>query len=172
MITIILIFLIAISLSMDAFFLSLAYGSLSLNKKIMYILSSVVGLYHFLMPIFGILFGELLQIKSNYIVSIIFFIIGINMILEVRKEKDIKPLSLFYMLLFGFSVSIDSFTIGIGLSKIMEFTFLCPIMFSLVSFIFTYIGLLLGKKINELIGNISVILGGITIIILGVYYII
>ena len=167
MITIILIFLIAISLSMDAFFLSLAYGSLSLNKKIMYILSGVVGLYHFLMPIFGILFGELLQIKSNYIVSIIFFIIGINMILEV-----IKPLSLFYMLLFGFSVSIDSFTIGIGLSKIMEFTFLCPIMFSLVSFIFTYIGLLLGKKINELIGNISVILGGITIIILGVYYII
>ncbi len=172
MITIILIFLIGVSLSMDAFFLSLAYGSLNLNKKTMYILSSIVGLYHFFMPILGILFGELLQIKSDFIVSIIFFIIGINMILEVKKEKEIKPLSLFYMLLFGLSVSIDSFTIGVGLSKIMKFTFLCPLTFSIVSFTFTYIGLLFGKKINELIGNISIILGGITIIILGVYYII
>ena len=172
MITIILIFFLAISLSMDAFFLSLAYGSLNLCKKTMYTLSGIVGLYHFVMPILGILFGELLQIKSNYAVAVIFFIIGINMILEVKKEREIKPLSLFYMLLFGLSVSIDSFTIGVGLSKIMKFTFLCPAMFSIVSFIFTYIGLFLGKKLNELIGNIAIILGGITIIILGVYYII
>ncbi len=157
---------------MDAFFLSLAYGSLNLKKNIMVVLSLIVGLYHFFMPIFGISFGRLLRINNNYIVSIIFFIIGINMILEVKKEKEIKPLSLFYMLLFGLSVSIDSFTIGVGLSKIMKFTFLCPLTFSIVSFTFTYIGLLFGKKINELIGNISIILGGITIIILGVYYII
>lgn len=172
MITIILIFFLAISLSMDAFFLSLAYGSLNLNKRTMYALSSIVGLYHFIMPILGILFGELLKIRSNYIVSIIFFIIGINMILEVRKEKEIKPLSIFYMLIFGLGVSIDSFTVGVGLSKLMNFTFLCPMAFSIVSFVFTYIGLLLGKKINEMIGNIAIIFGGLTIIILGVYYII
>ena len=157
---------------MDAFFLSLAYGSLSLNKKTMYTLSSIVGIYHFFMPILGILFGELLQLKGNYIASIIFFIIGINMILEIKKERKIKPLTLIYMFLFGLGVSIDSFTVGIGISKLMKFTILCPFTFSIVSFIFTYIGLLLGKKISEIIGNTAIIIGGLTIIALGVYYIV
>ena len=172
MITIILIFLIAISLSMDAFFLSLAYGSLNLKKRTMYMLSIIVGLYHFFMPILGIMFGEFLQIESNYIVSIIFFIIGVNMILEIRKEKELKPLSLIYMLLFGLGVSIDSFTIGVGISKLLKFTILCPIIFSIVSALFTYIGLFLGKKINEIIGDIAILFGGLTLIILGVYYIV
>ena len=172
MITIILIFFLAISLSMDAFFLSLAYGSLNLNKMTMYLLSVVVGLYHFFMPILGILFGELLQIKSNYIVSIIFFVIGINMILDLCSNKEIKPISLPYILLFGLSVSLDSFTIGVGLSSIMKFTILCPFTFSLVSALFTYLGLMLGKKANEIIGNIAIVIGGLTLIILGVYYII
>ena len=172
MITIILIFFLAISLSMDAFFLSLAYGSLNLNKKTMYELSFVVGLYHFLMPILGNLFGNFLGIENKYIVSIIFFIIGINMILDIFKDKELKPISHLYILLFGLSVSIDSFTIGVGLSNITDFTILCPFAFSITSFMFTYIGLVLGKKINELIGNIAVILGGLTIIVLGVYYIV
>ena len=172
MVTIILIFFIAVSLSMDAFFLSIAYGSLNLEKKKIYILSIVVGLYHFFMPILGIKFGNILNIKSNYIVALIFLIIGINMILDIYKEKEIKPISFLYMLLFGLSVSIDSFTIGIGLSRIMNFTILCPITFSLVSLIFTYVGLVLGKKISETVGNVSVIIGGLTLIVLGVYYIV
>lgn len=172
MVTIILIFFIAVSLSMDAFFLSIAYGSLNLEKKKVYMLSIIVGLYHFFMPIFGITFGNILNIKSNYIVALIFLVIGINMIFDIYKEKQIKPISLLYMLLFGLSVSIDSFTVGIGLSKIMEFTMLCPVTFSLVSLIFTYIGLVLGKKISETVGNVSIFIGGLTLIVLGVYYII
>lgn len=172
MVTIILIFFIAVSLSMDAFFLSIAYGSLNLEKKKVYMLSIIVGLYHFFMPIFGITFGNILNIKSNYIVALIFLVIGINMIFDIYKEKQIKPISLLYMLLFGLSVSIDSFTVGIGLSKIMEFTILCPVTFSLVSLIFTYIGLVLGKKISETVGNVSIFIGGLTLIVLGVYYII
>ena len=124
------------------------------------------------MPILGIKFGNILNIKSNYIVALIFLIIGINMILDIYKEKEIKPISFLYMLLFGLSVSIDSFTIGIGLSRIMNFTVLCPITFSLVSLIFTYVGLVLGKKISETVGNVSVIIGGLTLIVLGVYYIV
>ncbi len=157
---------------MDAFFLSLAYGSLNLKKNIMVVLSLIVGLYHFFMPIFGISFGRLLRINNNYIVSIIFFIIGGNMMLDIFKKKEIKPISFMYMILFGFSVSLDSFTIGVGLSKLMKFTILCPLIFAITSSIFTYFGLILGKKINELIGNIAVIIGGFTIIALGVYYIV
>lgn len=156
---------------MDTFFLSIAYGSLNLNRKTIISLSTIVGLYHFLMPILGMYFGELINLNNKYIVSIIFFVIGINMILDNLKEKEIKPLSFFYMLLFGLSVSLDSFSIGIGLNYITRHIILCPITFSITSFFFTLLGLMLGKKINELIGNIAIVLGGLTLIILGVYYI-
>ena len=45
-----LLFIIAISLSMDAFSLSLAYGTLDINKKEIITLSIIVGIYHFFMP--------------------------------------------------------------------------------------------------------------------------
>ena len=47
---------IAISLSMDAFSLSLLYGTLNLEKKFIWKLSLIVSIYHFFMPILGQLF--------------------------------------------------------------------------------------------------------------------
>ncbi len=61
---IILIFIIAISLSMDAFSLSLAYGTINLNKKEINILSIIVGIYHFFMPILGMFIGTFI---TNFI---------------------------------------------------------------------------------------------------------
>ena len=53
-----IIFVIAVSLSMDAFSLSLAYGTLGLSKKETIQLSSIVGIYHFFMPIIGMFLGK------------------------------------------------------------------------------------------------------------------
>ena len=76
------------------------------------------------------------------------------------------------MILFGLAVSIDSFSVGIGLKAITNNYILSVLSFSLSSFIFTYIGLNIGKKINNLIGKISTLIGGITLLIIGIIYII
>jgi putative Mn2+ efflux pump MntP len=52
-----IILVIAISLSMDAFSLSLAYGTLDIDKKNIYTLSIIVGIYHFFMPLIGYFVG-------------------------------------------------------------------------------------------------------------------
>ena len=174
---IILIFIIAVSLSMDAFSLSLAYGTISLTKKEINLLSIIVGIYHFFMPIFGMLIGSfvfnVLNINQNIIVLIIFTFIGINMIIEsFKKEEKVKKMKLAEMILFGFAVSIDSFSVGIGINGISNNFIMCSVIFSITSFIFTYIGLILGNKLNQLIGKISTLIGGITLIILGIIYIV
>ena len=172
---IILIFLIAISLSMDAFSLSLAYGTISLSKKDINKLSIVVGIYHFFMPILGMLVGEFIEhiinLRGNYITLIIFLIVGVSMIIETFKQNNqVKKMKLREMILFGFAVSIDSFSVGIGITNISNNFILCSTIFSIVSFIFTYIGLYLGNKLNELIGKISTLIGGIGLIVLGIMY--
>lgn len=173
---IILIFIIAISLSMDAFSLALAYGTISLNKKEISILSVIVGIYHFFMPILGMLIGsyitKFIHIGEDIIILVIFSIIGINMIIESKKEKEeVKQMKLVEMLLFGFAVSVDSFSVGIGLNNISNNFIMCSSIFSVISFVFTYIGLKLGKKLSSIIGKVATLLGGIALILFGVIYV-
>ncbi len=170
------IIIIAVSLSMDAFSLSLAYGTLNLEKKYIRKLSAVVGIYHFFMPLLGLSIGNILlkiiPINTNIIVCIVLTFIGIEMIIDTFKnEEEVKIMNIKELLLFGLAVSLDSFSVGIGLNIITKNYILCVSTFSLSSFIFTYIGLIIGKKINTLIGKISTLLGGITLIIIGLLYI-
>lgn len=170
------IFLIAISLSMDAFSLSLLYGTEGINRKDKVLLSIIVGIYHFIMPLIGLNIGSYITsriiINTNILVGIILSIISIEMIISSFKEKEEKfLLSLPGYLLFGLSVSIDSLTTGIGLPAITNNYILSSLIFSVTSFFFTFLGLNLGNFLNQKYGKISTILGGIILLILGIIYI-
>ena len=174
---IITVIIIAISLSLDAFSLSLAYGTLNLEKRKINLLSLIVGIYHFIMPLIGMIVGKqiikLIKINPDTIVFVVLTFIGLQMIVETLKESEkINILKFGEMLLFGLAVSIDSFSVGLGLKTIYENVFISSIIFSLISFVFTYIGLHLGKRINMLVGKISTLIGGITLIIIGIMFLI
>lgn len=174
---IILIIIIAISLSMDAFSLSLAYGTLNLPSRKIFMLSLIVGIYHFFMPIFGRLIGNLIfnyiPLKPDIIVLVILVFIGINMIMDTfKKEEYEKNIDNLGIVLFGFAVSLDAFSVGITLPNITNQNLLSSLIFSLTSFIFTYTGLLLGSKINKIIGSLSTLIGGIFLILVGILYVI
>ena len=165
------ILLIGISLSMDTFSLSLAYGMLGISKRYKLILSLVVGAYHFIMPIIGLIIGSIIDkhtfINLHLIASIILIYIGINLITSKNKNETLS-LSKIGLLLFVFSVSIDSLTVGIGLRGITNKYFLSAITFSICSAFFTYLGLFLGNSIGNKLGIYSKITGGIILIIIAI----
>lgn len=173
---ILVLFLIAISLSMDAFSLSLIYGTGGINKKDKLLLSLIVGIYHFIMPLIGLTIGLYIESKiflnTHVLVGIILSLIAIEMIISSFKNEEDKILySIVGYLIFGLSVSIDSLTTGIGLPAITENYLLSSIVFSLTSFSFTYLGLNLGTIINKKYGQISTIIGGIILLVIGIVYI-
>lgn len=170
------IFLIAISLSMDAFSLALIYGTQGIKKNHKILLSVIVGIYHFIMPLLGVIIGNIVAlkilIKPSLLVGIILSLIAIEMIVSSFKEEDKKfLLTVPGYLLFGLSVSIDSLTTGIGLSIITQKYLYSSLIFSITSLLFTYLGLCLGNKLNEKYGKISTIFGGLILLILGLVYI-
>lgn len=170
-----LILVIAVSLSMDAFSLALIYGMFNFTKKEEITLSLIVGLYHFFMPLLGYNFGNIIfnfiRINPNIIVTIVFTIIGIEMILDAFKNEEKSKLNGYIeMLSFGFAVSIDSFSTGIGIKAITNNLLPTFLTFSIVSGSFTYIGLILGKKISDKIGKISNIIGAVILIVIGITY--
>lgn len=168
--------LIGISLSMDAFSLALIYGTYGLSKKNEIILSVIVGIFHFVMPLIGLSFGNMIYhyfvFNINLAVGMIFGIIGIEMIISSIKEEEVKILiSIIGFLFFGLSVSIDSLTTGIGLSAISKNYLGVASMFMITSGIFTYLGLRLGNKLSDKFGKYATITGGIMMILLALHYI-
>ncbi|MBE6146717.1 MAG: hypothetical protein E7168_00115 [Firmicutes bacterium] len=166
---------LAIGLSMDAFSLALIYGTLNMPNKTNNLMSIMVGIFHFFMPCIGYKLGELILsiigINPEILVGVIFIILAIEMMISIKKEEQVKVLTnLFSVILFAFTVSVDSFSIGIGLCGISSNIYLPSIIFALTSFIFTYIGVKLGKSLANKFGNIATLIGGIILLLLGLYY--
>ena len=167
--------LIAISLSMDAFSLALIYGTYGLSFSRCVILSIIVGIFHFFMPLCGLFFGSFLTLNfvmdSNYIVGIILLILGISMLFSVYRDEEVKILiSLWGYLLFGFTVSVDSFTVGIGLSAITHHYVGAAFIFMIFSFGFTFLGLILGNYLNVNFGKYACFIGGLLLLFLSFSY--
>lgn len=170
-----LVFLIAISLSMDAFSLALVYGTFGIDRKNKFILSIIVGMYHFVMPLLGMFIGELIlslfKFDTDILVSFILCFIGIQMLISsFKNEENIKGLSFGDFFLFGLAVSIDSFSLGITLPNLNAGTIISPLIFALSSFVFTFIGLSIGNKIEKLLGKIATTIGGVILTIIGLCF--
>lgn len=170
-----LLFLIAVSLSMDAFSLALAYGTLGMSKNEKILLSSIVGMFHFFMPLLGILFGKIIfnfiGFNSNLLVAGLLSFIGISMIISIFKENDVvKKMKVPDFFVFALAVSIDSFSVGITLLDMNVNPILAPFVFALVSGSFTFFGLHLGNKIEKLLGKIATVIGGVILTIIGISF--
>lgn len=175
--SIILILLTAIGLSMDAFSLALIYGTLNMRSKMNNIMSITVGIFHFFMPILGYTIGQIIlniiRINPNVLVGIIFIILAIEMLISLKKEEQAKVLTnILSIILFAFTVSIDSFSVGIAYGALKNNIVLAGIIFSIVSALFTYGGVNMGKRLVNKYGNIANIIGSIILLILGISYLI
>lgn len=174
--SLIVIFILAVGLSMDAFSLSMIYGTLNLKSSMQKLMSIMVGIFHFFMPLLGYQVGELIlkviKINPDILVGIIFIILGIEMLLSLKKEEQVKILTgIASVVFFAFTVSIDSFSTGIGFGVANVNMLLPCIIFSVTSAIFTYMGAVLGTKLSDKFGSITTLIGSIILLILGISYI-
>lgn len=169
------ILVIAIALSMDTFSLSLGIGTCNLTKRKMLTFSTIVGIMHFIMPLIGILIGNTIisvfVINSNFLLGVILIYLAVTMLFDLLKQEEPKmELTLLNIILISFSVSIDSFSTGLGLQAITDNTLIAVMIFSMTSFCFTYLGLLIGKYANKVLGTYATILGAILLICIGLVH--
>lgn len=172
---ILLYFFMAIGLSMDAFSLAIVYGTNNLDKKKAIVLSGFVGILHFIMPNIGNVLGQNFLkgflLYGNIITGLVFLILAIQMVLSLKEESEINELkNYFELFLFAIAVSIDSFSVGIALSLENQNLILGGAIFSVISFLFTITGLLLGKFLSEKTGKISKIFGILILLLLSAKY--
>ena len=158
--------LLGIILGLDAFSLAVSLGSFNKRIKDCKLLIILISLFHFVFPILGSMIGSFIHIPVTELKIIVFFYLMIEMSLDYFNHKPIVVIDYWFnFLLMAFSVSIDSFSIGISLSLSTNILFSC-IVFSLFASLFTIIGIILGNRLNKGIGDYANLLGIVLIIIL------
>lgn len=155
---------------MDAFTLAFSYGIKGVNNKNVIITAITVGLFHFFMPLLGNLFGvplfEYTIIKPRIVLFLVFLVLAIDMFIHFFEEDPkIRPLNLIGTILFAFSVSFDSFSVGLGLNYLYQNVILSVGLFCVISGIFTILGFLLGKVLSKKVGKYAFLLGSITLFV-------
>ena len=170
--------LIAIALAMDAFSVSLTKGFTlkKITKSQALWFGIFFGGFQALMPILGWLGGIqlewLITTFAPWIAFILLLLIGSNMIRESfstdEEEDSSDKFSFKELTLLAIATSIDAFAVGITYAVLKTDILIPIIMIGLTAFIFTIIGLYLGKKIGNYFGDKFEILGGVILILLGV----
>ncbi|MDD5888165.1 MAG: manganese efflux pump [bacterium] len=166
-------FFMAIGLSMDAFSLSIAYGTNYIKKSKILFLSTLVGLFHYIMPFLGSIIGGSLAIiimKTNYIVSLVFLILAYEMYKSKDEEQKGAITNLLSLFIFAITVSLDSFSVGLALGLEKANLNSAFLIFAITSATFTFIGLLFGNHLSKKYGKKANYFGIIILTILAIKY--
>lgn len=163
----------AFALGMDAFSVGLGMGLIQLRLRQIFKIGVTIGIFHAWMPLTGIVIGKFLSNRFGEFASItggvLLLLLGIQMIWSSFKKEEsplITPVGL-GLFLFALSVSLDSFSVGLSLGIFGARTVATIFIFGFVSMILTWAGLLLGRKVKNIIGTYSVVLGGCILFFFG-----
>jgi manganese efflux pump family protein len=168
------IFLISLGLSADAFSVALAAGAHGFTPRRIFRLAFHFGLFQFLMPLIGWYGGEsLARYVGRYGFPIVFAllaIIGIRMVFEgFKKNVESPDLSKgLKMVALSIGTSIDALAVGFGFGLIGVSIWVPAGIIGVVCAIITTIGLYLGVRLYEKIGQRAMIFGGLILIAIGV----
>lgn len=170
------IILISFSLAMDAFAVSLCKGMSFCNNKYKkaIIISFFFGIFQALMPIIGYYVGykfhNLIISFDHWIAFLLLAFIGIKMIKDaILNENDLDDkLDIKTMFILSIATSIDALIIGITMS-FLDVNILLSISFiGIITFILSFIGVLIGSKVGQRLGIKSQIFGGFILIVIGI----
>lgn len=171
------IMVIAVSLAMDAFAVSIVSGAACRRLKVRHALRIALffGGFQALMPLLGSLAG--LVIKGliigydHWIAFALLTIVGGKMIYESFKfeptSRNFNPENIFVLLALSLATSVDALVVGVTLSLLVTSIATAVIIIGSVTFVLSYFGVWLGRKVGHFFEAPIVALGGLVLIALG-----
>ncbi|MBN2105402.1 manganese efflux pump [bacterium] len=172
------IFLIAVSLAMDAFAVSVASGAILKRcciRDAMKIALSF-GLFQAIMPFIGWLAGLYLKIyiqkADHWIAFGLLAFIGIKMIVESgnldSEKQNTNPLEFGTLMMLSMATSIDALAVGLSLGLLQVTLWLPILIIGLVTFGMSFAGVFLGDRMGHFFEKYVERIAGVVLIGIGI----
>ena len=172
------VLLIAIGLSADCFAVALSSSISRTTLSFLQIvrISLSFGVFQAIMPVLGWLVGrsivDFIADYDHWLAFALLALVGSRMVWEsFHKEErrseitDItKAVSL---LILSIATSIDALAVGLSLAFLKTKIVLASLTIGIVAFIITAIGLIVGKKVGNIVGKRAEAIGGLILIGIG-----
>ncbi len=172
------IFLIALSMAMDAFAVCLGAGTQesTAGPRPTFRLAFHFGLFQFLMPVLGWFAGATIEryiaAFDHWVAFGLLAFVGGRMILSgfSTKDNDVKndPSRGWTLVLLSIAVSIDALAVGLSLGIVGVTIWIPAVVIGIVTGLVSWLGLRLGNKLGEKFGKRMEIAGGIILILIGI----
>jgi len=171
------IFLIALSMAMDAFAVSLGSGvKIGPGPRPVFRIAFHFGLFQALLPVVGWLFGNTIEplVKGidHWVAFSLLAFVGIRMIRSgLSKEEESfsrDPSRGWTMVMLSVAVSIDALAIGLSLAFLGVNIWTPALVIGLVTGVLSLIGLRVGNGVGKRFGKPVEVLGGLVLIGIGV----
>lgn len=187
------VILSGVSLSMDAFAVSVCNGMVyhDLTRKKALIMPLTYGLFQAVMPIVGFYVGmaflSYIEAFDHWIAFLLLLFIGGKMAFDGMKELRSpegellpKKFSFAEVLVQGIATSIDALAVGFSLNTMLNipeivnvqaWAWLCVGIIGMITFAITLCGVVIGIKVGKLFRKkacIAEIVGGLVLIAIGV----
>ncbi len=182
------IMLVAIVLGADSFSLAMGMGLKGVSRSYEYKFSSMVGIFHVIMPLIGLTLGmaagNLLGVWAARLGAAVLAFMGGDLLWKGYKEmqpqifklnqgkvmiekKDVVADGWINLTVLTTSVSIDALTVGFSLGTLFVVPIYYPVLvIGTVAGIMTMVGFQGGKFFSRIIGSYAQIVGGIVLITL------
>ena len=171
------IFLIGVSLSMDAFAVAVCKGLTLCRVKLSHAVTVGLyfGIFQALMPLIGYFLASTVASKiadySFYIAFTLLLLIGANMIREaIKGDDDTCTVSLSFreMVPLALATSIDALAVGVSFALVEVEIFSSVGLIGATTFILSAVGVALGAFVGSKFRKVATIIGGSVLILMGV----
>jgi putative Mn2+ efflux pump MntP len=167
--------MVAVALGMDAFSLGIGVGMNGLRLREVLKISSVIAIFHIIMPLIGLFMGRYLSSiigsLANFTGGGLLVLLGIHMVWSgVRQDEEpvLDHRNGLGLLVFALSVSVDSLSVGLSFGLFPTDILLAVLLFGSVGGLMSALGLLLGRRLSESVGEYGEVFGGIILLVFGI----
>lgn len=168
------IVILAIALSMDAFAVAIGLGAKKNVPGLALKAGLYFGIFQALMPFIGYLGGKgvlgWVEAYAHWIAFGLLVFIGAKMIYEGFQEgieEDIIAVTNKMMLILAIATSIDAMAAGFSLTLLNVNPYIACLVIGVTTFIFSWIGVFIGKNSGTWLESKAEIFGGTVLILMG-----
>lgn len=169
------VIILAVALSMDAFAVSIGLGAKKNTPGLALKAGFFFGIFQALMPFIGYLGGKgilgWIDAYAHWIAFGLLALIGAKMIYEGIHEgieEDISDVTNKMMLVLAIATSIDAMAAGFSLTLLDANPYIACLIIGAITFSFSWIGVLIGRKSGTWLESKAEIFGGIVLILIGI----